>query len=147
MASPPVKDILAWMSGNPQFFAGEATVSMTESHASFTRPSILSHSDPWICYASIEYKPGQRAVALDPWKHVASETERNEPETLSYSILKDEAHPEKIKTVEVYASEGYFKEVHVPSEAVQENVRKYGSEIRVSIRHAFLKLRGGFLGR
>ena len=65
----------------------------------------------------------------------------------SYSILKDTGHPETIRTVEIYASQEYFKEVHVPSKAVQENVKKYGTEIRVSVKHAFLEFQAGFFGR
>ena len=147
MASADVKDIEKWLSGNIEHFKGEATIDMAEIGASFTRPGIVHAKDPWICYAAIKYKEGKRAVALEPWKHVASETEKNEAETLSYAILKDSGNPEIIRTLEVYASQEYFKDVHVPSKAVQENVKSYGNEIRESIQHVFLQYRGGFLGR
>ncbi|KAL1611823.1 hypothetical protein SLS60_000043 [Paraconiothyrium brasiliense] len=147
MAAEPVKDMVSWLTANQKQLDGEATVTMSETYCSFTRPEITKAADPWICYASIEYKQGKRAEALEPWKHVTSETEKNEAETLSYSILKDTGHPEKIKTVEVYKSQEYFKEVHVPSKAVQENVRDYGNEIRIGLEHSFLKLEAGFLGR
>ncbi|KAJ4357515.1 uncharacterized protein N0V89_002091 [Didymosphaeria variabile] len=147
LAVEPVKDMVAWLTANPKNIDGEATVTVSENYSSFTRPEILKATDPWICYASIEYKEGKRSEALEPWKHVTSETEKNEAETLSYSILKDTGHPETIKTIEVYASQEYFKEVHVPSKAVQENAKNYGDEIRVSLKHAFLKYQTGFLGR
>ncbi|KAF9735110.1 hypothetical protein PMIN06_001455 [Paraphaeosphaeria minitans] len=143
----PMKDMVGWLTSNPQNIEGEAIVTMSETYASFTRPEVFKATDPWICYASIEYKEGKRAEALEPWKHVTSETEKNEAETLSYSILKDMGHPETVKTIEVYASQGYFKEVHVPSKAVQDNVNKYGNEIRLSLTHVFLKFQTGFLGR
>ncbi|OAG10740.1 uncharacterized protein CC84DRAFT_1203097 [Paraphaeosphaeria sporulosa] len=147
MSIDPVKDMVGWLTSNPQNIDGEATVTISENYASFTRPEVLKVADPWICYASIEYKEGKRAEALEPWKHVTSETEKNETETLSYSILKDTGHPETIKTIEVYPSQEYFKEVHVPSEAVQENAKKYGNEIRLSLAHVFLRYQAGFLGR
>lgn len=147
MAIDPVQDIVGWITANPNNIDGEATITMSESYASFTRPEVLRATDPWICYASIEYKEGKRAEALEPWKNVTSETEKNEAETLSYSILKDSGHPETIKTIEVYASQEYFKEVHVPSSAVQENAKKYGNEIRLSLKHVFLKYQSGYLGR
>jgi quinol monooxygenase YgiN len=147
MAIEPVKDMIAWMTTNTENINGEATVTMSENYTSFTRPEVLKATDPWMCYASIEYKEGKRAEALEPWKHVASETEKNEAETLSYSILKDTGHPDTVKTIEVYASQEYFKEVHVPSKAVQDNVSQYGNEIRVCVKHAFLKYQTGFLGR
>lgn len=147
MASEPVKEILAYFAANPQHVGGESVLSMTESWAAFTRPEIVNATDPWICFASIEYKAGKRAEALEAWENVTSETEKNEAETLSYNILKDNGHSETIKTLEVYASQAYFKEVHVPSKAVQDNLKNFGNEIRVSIKHVFLKLEGGFLER
>lgn len=147
MSAAIVKDMVSWMTSNPKNLAGEATVSLSETIASFTRPEVVKATDPWICYASLVYKEGRLADTLEPWKHVTSETEKNEPETLSYSILKDTGHPEAIKTVEVYANEKYFKEVHIPSKAVQDNIKNYGEELRVSIEHKLLKHQTGFLGR
>lgn len=147
MNSQPVAEMMEYLTENPQILKGKATVNSAESHASFTRAEIKDADDPWICCATIEYKEGKRAVALEPWKWVTSETQKNEAKTLSYSILKDSGHPETVRTVEVYADQEYFKEVHVPSKAVQEVVKNYGSEIRVSLKHVFLKYEGGFMGR
>ncbi|KAF1974291.1 hypothetical protein BU23DRAFT_531789 [Bimuria novae-zelandiae CBS 107.79] len=147
MAAEPVKALVAFLTQDPQYLKAESALNMTESYAFFTRPEIVNATDPWICYASIEYKEGKRAEALEPWKHVTSEMEKNEADTLNYSILKDNDHAETIRTLEIYASEEYFKEVHVPSQAVQENMKNYGNEIRASIKHVFLKYRGGFMDR
>lgn len=147
MASKPVTDLVAFFGSNATLFGGAPTISTSESSSAFTRPEIMKATDPWITYASIEYKDGKRAEALEGWKHVTSETEKNEPETLSYGIHKNKDHAETIKTLEVYANLAYFKEVHIPSKAVQENKAKYGDEIRVSLKHAFLKLVAGYLGK
>ena len=147
MATESVKDIVAWLAENTQHLKGESTVNMAEVNTSFTRPELADAKDPWICYASIKYKEGKRAVALESWKHVASETGKNEADTLSYSILRDSGNPDIVRTVETYASQEYFNEVHVSSKAVQENLKSFGDEIRESVQHVLLQYRGGFLGR
>lgn len=147
MASKAVTDLIAFFGANPTLFGGAPTVTTSETSSAFTRPEAAKATDPFITYASIEYKEGKRAEALGGWKNVASETETNEPKTLSYNIYKNKDHPETIKTLEVYADQTYFKEVHVPSNAVQQNLKRYGNEIRVSLKHAFLKLVAGYLAK
>lgn len=127
--------------------SGPPDVTTSDVSSAFTRPDVAKATDPWICYASIEYKEGKRAEALEGWKTVTSETEKLEPGTLSYGIHENKEHAETIKTIEVYADQEYFKKVHVTSKAVQENKEKYGDEIRVSLKHAFLKLVGGHFGK
>ncbi|KAF2691796.1 hypothetical protein K458DRAFT_473495 [Lentithecium fluviatile CBS 122367] len=145
MASKPVVDLITYFGANATLFGGEPTIATSELTASFTRPEAVNVADPFITYASIEYKDGKRVKALEGWKHVASETEKNEPSTLSYEIQKNKDHPETVKTIEVYRNIEYFKEVHIPSKAVQENKAKYGDETRVSLKHAFLKISAGYL--
>ncbi|KAF2022344.1 hypothetical protein BU24DRAFT_417993 [Aaosphaeria arxii CBS 175.79] len=145
MGSKPVTDLIAYFTANPALFAGETKVAMTEPSSTFTRPEISNTEDPHFVYAAIDYKEGERDEALEGWKTVTSETQKNEPETLSYSILKDKGNSVTINTLEVYASEAYFKQVHVPSNAVKENRQKYGDEIRTSMKWAILKKVAGYL--
>ena len=144
MASKPVIELIEYCGANSTL-DGAPAVFTTETSSAFVRPEIIKSSDPFITYASIEYKEGKREEALEGWKNVTSETEKNEPDTLSYVIAKDKENAGTVKTLEVYASQAYFKEVHVPSKAVQENRVKYGDEIRISLNHAFLKLVAGYL--
>ncbi|KAF2651219.1 hypothetical protein K491DRAFT_637816 [Lophiostoma macrostomum CBS 122681] len=145
MATQPVKAIQAYFAANPDLLGGEPTLSLADTSSAFVRPEVAQAKDPFITYASIDYKEGKREEALEGWKTVTTETHNNEPETLAYAILKEQANANNIRTIEVYASEKYFKEVHVPSKQVTENKAKYGDEVRVSIKHVFLKLEAGFL--
>jgi quinol monooxygenase YgiN len=141
MASQPVAEVHSFFGDNPP----QMTVTLSETSSAFVRPEVTQASDPFICHASITYKPGKRDEALEGWKTVTSETQKNEPETLGYAIVKDQQNENVIQSFEVYSSQQYFKEVHVPSKAVQENVKQYGNEIRVSLTHALLKLEAGYL--
>jgi quinol monooxygenase YgiN len=145
MAAKPTTDLVAYFTANPSFFSGAPDVAMTETSSSFVRSEIIKASDPYITYATITYKEGTREDALGGWKTVTSETQKNEPETLSYGIAKDKGSELVIKTLEVYANEKYFREVHAPSKAVAENKAKYGDQVRTSIKFAFLKFIGGYL--
>ena len=144
-ASEPVQNLFKYFGENPSLISGEPHLSFAEASSTFTRPKITEHSDPFIVWAAINYKEGKRVEALEGWKTVTSETEKNEPETLSYSILADKGNELTINTVEIYASEDYFRKVHVPSNAVKVNKEKYGDEIRTGISWQQLKLVGGFL--
>ena len=131
MASQAVAELLSYYGDSPP----QMTFSVSETSSSFVRPEISQASDPFICHASIVYKPGKRDEALEGWQTVTSETQQNESETLGYTIMKDQQNENVIQSFEVYSSQQYFKEVHVPSKAVQENVKQYGNEIRVSLTH------------
>lgn len=147
MESQAVKDLIAYFGANPNFFGGPSNISTCEVSAAFTRPETSKARNPFVCHASIEYKAGKRAEALEAWKHVTLETEKNESETLSYGNYKDKEHAEIVRTLEIYSSQQYFKEVHVSSKAVQDNLRNFGNEIRVSIKHVILKLIAGYLAK
>ena len=147
MSSKPVLDLIASFSADPTQLGGPMSMSISDVTQAFSRPEIANCSDPYIAVASIEYKPGKRAEALEAWKHVASETQNNEADTLSYGVYRNREHAETVKTVEAYRSEKYFREVHVPSQAVQGNLAKFGGEIRVRVEHVMLRLVGGFLDK
>jgi quinol monooxygenase YgiN len=145
MASKPVQDLIAFVGADPTFLSAPPTTTISDLVQGYTRPEISSCSDPYIAVGSLEYKEGKRTEALEGWKQVASETEKNEADTLSYGIYKNREHPETVKAVEFYRSQEYFKQVHVPSNAIQENLKKYGNEIRASVSHVWLKHVAGFL--
>jgi quinol monooxygenase YgiN len=145
MEQKSVKDIQAYFAAHPELMGGEPTLSFADTSSSFVRPEVTQAKDPYITYASIDYKEGKRAEALEGWKTVTSETHKNEPGTLGYAITTDQGNVNNVKTIEVYASEQYFKDVHVPSKQVAENKERFGDQIRVSIKFAFLKLEAGFL--
>lgn len=144
MTVEPVKETVKWLTDNPQNIEGESSVSMAESYASFIRPEIVDATDPWISYVSIEYKERKRIKALESWKHNIADIEKRETGTLSFAILQDSGHPETVRTIEVFASQKYFEEVHILSKTKQD---KDGNEERISLDRVSLKYLGGFLGR
>ncbi|KAF2192395.1 hypothetical protein K469DRAFT_310876 [Zopfia rhizophila CBS 207.26] len=145
MGSKAVTDLVAYFTANGSLFGGPPIVSTSETSSAFIRPEITKSNDPFIAYASIDYKEGTRAEALEGWKYVTSETQKNETDTLSYAILKDKENEITVSTVEVYANETYFRDVHAKSKTVTENRAKYGDQIRTAFRFALLKFVAGYL--
>ncbi|KAF2476713.1 uncharacterized protein BDR25DRAFT_339625 [Lindgomyces ingoldianus] len=145
MGSKAVTDLIAFFTANGDLFGGATNVSTLETSSAFVRPEITKCNDPFMCYASIDYKESSRADALEGWRHVTSETQNNESDTLSYAILKDKTNEITISTIEAYANEAFFREVHAKSTHVQENRAKYGEGHRTAFRFAFVKMVAGYL--
>ncbi|KAH7119865.1 hypothetical protein B0J11DRAFT_71625 [Dendryphion nanum] len=145
LASEPIVNLYKFIGENPALISGTPNIIIAEASSAFTRPEVTNSTDPFIVFAAINYKEGKRAEALEGWKTVTSETKKNEPETLSYYILKDRANELTVNTLEIYASEDYFRKVHMPSEAVKANKEKYGDEFRTGLSFQQLKFIGGFL--
>jgi len=82
--------------------------------------------NPWIVTAVIEYKEGKRQGALEGWKVVASETEKNEMGTLFYGVCEDTENANVARTLGIYESESFFKDVHAGRDAVRTNLSRFG---------------------
>ncbi|KAF2264444.1 hypothetical protein CC78DRAFT_568364, partial [Lojkania enalia] len=147
MGTKATADLIAYFGTNSSLFSGSPDIATCETSSSFARPECATATDPYIAYASIDYKEGTRDEALQGWKYVTSETQNNEPDTLGYGILKDKANTITINSVELYANETYFREVHAKSKAVQDNRAKYGEQVRTAFRLALLKHVAGYLHR
>ncbi|ORY09229.1 hypothetical protein BCR34DRAFT_487621 [Clohesyomyces aquaticus] len=145
MGCKAVTDLISDFTENgATLFGGATNVYTSETSSAFVRPEITQCSDPFIAYASIDYKEGSRAGALDGWKKVTSETQNNEAHTLGYAILKDKSNDKTVSTVEVYANETFFKEVHARSKAVADNKAKFGEGHRTAFKLTLLKLVAGY---
>lgn len=147
MATDAVKNIIAFFTGNPSLSGAPPVHSMMEESSGFTRSSITDFANPWIFYATIDYKEGKRAEALEYLAHITTETEKNETEALSYHIMKDNNYPEKIGVIEAYTNEAYFNDVHMQSESVKAYAPKFGDKQLAPPAITHLKFEGGFLGR
>jgi quinol monooxygenase YgiN len=147
MDAQATKDLISYYEANPSLFTSPTEVSMSEISSTFARTECARATDPYVGYASIDYKDGTRDDALEGWKGVTSETKKNEPDTLSYTIVKDKANTVTVHTFEVYANESYFREVHAKSQAVSDNRKKYGDAVRTAFNLRLLKLASGFLHR
>ncbi|KAF2501248.1 hypothetical protein BU16DRAFT_522240 [Lophium mytilinum] len=144
LASDAVQELIKTFTTETSLFAAPTKVYTTETAFSFTRPESNKASNPYIVFATLDYKDGTRAGAFDGWKAVTSESQNNEPGTLAYAILKDKDQENTIRTVEVYESEKYLWDVHAKSAAVTNNKAKYG-DIRTNLKFAFLKVVAGYL--
>jgi quinol monooxygenase YgiN len=70
-------------------------------------------------------------------------TERDEPGTLSYNILRDKDNANRVKTLEVYESERYLWDSRAKSAAVNSN-KEANKDIRANLHLVFLKLVTGY---
>ncbi|KAF1844967.1 uncharacterized protein K460DRAFT_405246 [Cucurbitaria berberidis CBS 394.84] len=74
--------------------------------------------------AKIEYASAMRSKGIEFWKHVAKEVEENEKEgTYTYWFLADPEDENTLYSLERYRDEGYLWDVHVPSRAIQDNIK------------------------
>jgi quinol monooxygenase YgiN len=94
----------------------------------------------------LDYKPGTAEQGILGFTNVCDETERNEPGTLSYNILRDKDNTNQVKTLEVYESEKYLWDPHAKSAAVTQN-KEANKDIRTNLHLVFLKRVTGYFYR
>lgn len=108
-----------------------------------SRPAANTAQDPYIVFGRVGYKPGLRAQGLPYWKPVFETTrDKEEDGAFVYAITTKEDEADTIYSVEMYKSKDYLWDVHVKSDAVQENMKT--KDIRCSLHHTLLKFRGGY---
>lgn len=113
----------------------------------FNRSEVTEKTDPHIVFAELDYLSGAVETATPYWKEVVDTGRDDETGTLAYGVLKDLFKTEdKLFTFEIYESVEYLKEAHIPSAAVQNNIKNTGS-LRTGLKHTLLKHIGGFLHR
>jgi quinol monooxygenase YgiN len=135
---------MAALKAKPELLRKKAEFFVADVDSSFTRDNITEVSDPFIAYAIVEYKDNTIDEALKGWRRVTEESEENETDTFAYAIGRCKDKENVVRTLEVYASEKYFREVHCRGNAVAENRAKYGPEIRVAFKAHLLRLVGGW---
>ncbi|CAH0025744.1 unnamed protein product [Clonostachys rhizophaga] len=146
MKSQSVKEILDWAPSIP-FFATNPphlTLQPVSKEFSFSRPTAGTHSDPHVIIAELDYVPGGVETSTPYWKAVVDTGRDKEDGTLLYGLLKDPSAENKLYTFEAYESPEYLKSVHVPSDAVSENI-KNTKHLRTGLKHNVLKVIGGYL--
>lgn len=110
----------------------------------FTRPEIVKHEDPHVLYAELDYVPGGIQTATPYWQAVVDTGRDHETGTLQYGVAKPLEKDNRLVTFEVYESLAYLKDVHVPSDAIQNSIAKT-KHLRTGLKHHTLKMVGGFL--
>ncbi|KAH7077025.1 hypothetical protein BKA63DRAFT_552824 [Paraphoma chrysanthemicola] len=74
--------------------------------------------------ARIQYAPGTRIEGIERWKNVAaSVATEEEGGTYTYWFLADPEDDDVLYSLERYKDEKYLWDVHVPSKAIQENIK------------------------
>lgn len=111
---------------------------------SFNREEVLKHEDPHVIFATLDYIPGGVETSIPYWKAVVETGRDNEPGTLVYGILKDPNTVNRLCTIEAYESADYLRDVHVPSQAIQNSIANT-KHLRTGLKHNFLKKKAGFL--
>jgi len=97
-------------------------------------------SDPVVVIASIQYEPGTRDEGLTKWGITGKAVKKNEQDTFTYCFFKNTEDESKIYTFERYKTKDYLWEVHVPSDAIQQNIARQ-KDIRTQggLVHSFWK--------
>lgn len=76
-----------------------------------------------VAMARINYAHGKRFEGIQHWKTVASSVEKTEQDgTYTYWFLADPEDENVLYSLERYKDEAYLWDVHVPSQAIQENI-------------------------
>jgi quinol monooxygenase YgiN len=146
LSTAPVQDLIKL------FTTGDVLAGAPEVHNTHTvaekiaKPPPTLSSGPAILLASIEYKPGTLAHALEGWKELVSYVEKNEEGTRAYAITAAEGGSE-VRAVEVYDSWDYVFKVHAKSPAMAECTRHNGKDRVGRIGIVQLRAVDGFLGR
>lgn len=77
-----------------------------------------------VAMAKITYVPGKRSKGIEHWTNVAASVNKSEKEgTYSYWFLADPDDENVLYSMERYKDESYLWDVHVPSAAIQDNIK------------------------
>ncbi len=151
MQSDKVKDMIAWMGANP-VLDGAPTVlelDVVEDFGFFSREAAADPAvaDPFVVVAEVGYKDGSLVQqALPHWAKVVKTTKDDEPGSYVYTLALNPAEPTKLYSFEAYESKDYLWNVHVKSQAVQDNVAAT-KDWRNGLTHHLLRKHHGFLAR
>lgn len=147
MSTPGVNAINQWFADAPVLDPNDTPdVYILEYLPSlrFTRPQVLSHADPHVVFAQLDYVPGGVETSIPYWTAVVETGREKEEGTLVYGILRDAQREGRLCTIEAYESAEYLRDVHVPSNAVQRSIANT-KHLRTGLKHHFLQMKGGFL--
>ena len=145
METPPVKDMIAWMSSNPIVETAMIRNLSWLNEMVVTKPEVLQQKDLFTVFADVEFEPGKRDETLKYWKGNL-DSSREGSGCFIYGFAHDAEKPEHLYTMEVYESEDYLYNTHVKSPAVQETIEKT-KDVRKNLTLSKLRYHAGFLSR
>lgn len=151
MESDFVKGINEWFQQQPAPIFPDSDppvlhmLQYIDASFSFTRPEVdTAKDDQHVLFAELDYTPGGVETATPYWRAVVHTGRDREVGTLAYGVARSLQAEEKLATFEVYESEEYLRDVHVPSDAISESI-KNTKHLRTGLRHHALKNVYGFL--
>lgn len=145
METPPVKDMIAWMSSNPVVETATIRNLSWMNDMVFTKPEVMQQKDLFAVFADIKFESGKRDDTLKYWK-ANLDSSKEESGCFIYGFAHDPEKPDHLYTMEVYESEDYLFNTHVKAPAVQETIEKT-KDVRSELTLSKLKLHAGFLSR
>jgi quinol monooxygenase YgiN len=120
--------------------AQPATCQSFSTFATLFRPEAASQTNPYIVFATLRYDSLEsRDKALVGFSGVCEFSRREEPGTLWYNVLCDDAELTQMRTLEMYIDKDYLWDPHAASDAVQDNKKRQGNT-RLSVDFVFLRL-------
>jgi len=143
MNTPVVQAMVDYMTSEADILAAPPEVAYTTPLGKVTKPSVEGLDDPYILYASLDYKPETFDEGVKGWKEVVSNTEKTEDFVPVYMCLKDNNIENRVRMVEVYNDKHAFDK-HCATEILG---KKMGNETRLKAREpevAFLKKVSGY---
>lgn len=146
MASPPVKEMMNYMSSNP-IVEGTPKIRYLSwvNDMVFTKQEVKDKKDLFIVFADVEFKAGTRDGTLQYWNNNLNSS-KAESGCFVYGFAQDPAQPDHLYTLEAYESESFLWDVHVKADAVKDTVEKT-KDMRANLTLSKLKMYDGFLAR
>lgn len=141
MKSAPVQELIALVTAD-SLLEAPPKIHKTNIVHKMSRPEADTAQDPYIVFGQVTYKPGMRETGLPYWKPVFETTRDDEDGSFVYAVGTKADDENIICTLESYKSKDYLWDVHVKSDAVQENMKT--KDIRSGLSHTLLKIREGW---
>jgi quinol monooxygenase YgiN len=90
----------------------------------FRSTGLFSAPGIHVAMGKIDYAPGTRCQGIAHWSKVAASVEEHEREgTHTYWFLTDTGNADVLYSLERYRDERYLWDIHVPSLAIQQNIK------------------------
>lgn len=145
MQTPPVKDMIAYMTSNPVIEGDGPKIHQLSwlEGMDYTDTKVDKQNDLFIVFADIEFAGGRRNETLKYWKGNL-ESSRNESGCFVFGFAEATEKPDHLFAVEAFESESYLWGVHAKAPAVQSAIENT-KDVTKNLTLAKLKFHAGYL--
>ena len=138
--------MFAWINSNDIYQSPPEVHSLNISaDTNFLRPEVATSTDPYFVIQQKSYDIGKRALAIDSWKDIVSQANRENGTLASFfGYGEDDGEKDNLMTLEATVDIAYFEDVHVKSDAWMDMLaaeQKAGAKTTTTLA----KMAGGFL--